>query len=120
MPRLPFVVEPDEVDVVEVVAPLARVHAWAAMPPAVDTIMHRTSAAGADPGCEPVRDMDGITVHRIKVYDATELTCTVCGDTSTDGKCWNCGKGFDPAATPMVPMISYLNPDEYEFIRRTW
>ena len=34
MPRLPFVVnEPDEVDVVEVIAPLARLQAWAVAAP---------------------------------------------------------------------------------------
>jgi hypothetical protein len=119
MLRLPFVVsELDEVDVVEVVEPIARVQAWAAKAPAA--IGHRPPTVSGDPACEPVRNMDGWTVHRIKVYDATELTCTVCGETSTDGKCWHCGKGLDPAATPMVPTVSFLKPEEYEFIKRTW
>lgn len=103
MPRRPFVAaEPDVVEVVEVVAPLARVHAWATRQPPTPA-----------PDCEPV-------LHRIRVYSPEELTCTVGGDTAIDGKCWHCGRGMDPAATPMVPTISYLQPDEYEFIRRTW
>jgi len=119
MPRLPFVVsEPDEVDVVEVIAPLARLQAWAVAAPVA--VGHRPITAASEPECGPVRGIDGLILHRIKVYDAEELTCTVCGETSPDGKCWRCGKGLDPALTPMVPTISYLNPDEYEFIRRTW
>ena len=120
MPRLPFVVsEPDEVDVVEVIEPLVRLQAWAVMAPA-EQIQHRLPTAGGDPDCEPVRGVDGLIVHRVKVYDATELTCTVCGETSPDGKCWRCGKGLDPALTPMVPTISYLQDGEYEFIKRSW
>lgn len=116
--RLPFVIsEPDEVDVVEVVAPLA-VRAWAVAAPAA--VGHRPPTASGDPDGGPVRDMDGMTVHRIKVYDSTELTCTVCGEVSADGKCWHCGRGLDPALTPMVPTVSYLQDGEYEFIRRTW
>lgn len=119
MPRLPFVVsEPDEVDVVEVIAPLARLQAWAVAAPAA--VGHRPITAPSEPECGPVRGVDGLVLHRVKVYDATELTCTVCGETSSDGKCWRCGKGLDPAMTPMVPTISYLNPEEYEFTRRTW
>ena len=119
MPRLPFVVseEPDDV-IVEVVAPLTRLQAWAVAAPAA--VGHRPITASGDPDCDPVRDMNGMTLHRIRVYDANELTCTVCGETSPDGKCWRCGKGLDPALTPMVPTVSYLQPDEYEFIRRTW
>ena len=119
MPRLSFVVtEPDDVDVVEVVAPLARLQAWAVAAP--DAIQHRPPTALNEPDCGPVRDMDGMTVHRIKVFDVSELTCTVCGEVSADGKCWHCGRGLDPASTPMVPTVSYLQPGEYEFIRRTW
>lgn len=119
MPRLHFAVtETDEVDVVEVVAPLARLQAWAVAAPAA--IQHRPPTALNESGCGPVRDMDGMTVHRIKVYSQEELTCTVCGETSMDGKCWHCGRGLDPASTPMVPTVSYLNPDEYEFIRRSY
>lgn len=119
MPRLPFVVsEPDEVDVVEVFAPLARLQAWAVAAPVA--VGHRPPTASGDPDCDPVRGIDGLVLHRIKVYDAEELTCTVCGETSPDGKCWRCGKGLDPALTPMVPTISYLQDDEYEFIKRSW
>lgn len=119
MPRLPFVVsEPDEVDVVEVIAPLTRLQAWAVAAPAA--IQHRPPTTFNEPDCDPVRDMDGLVLHRIKVYDASELTCTVCGETSPDGKCWRCGKGLDPALTPMVPTVSYLQPGEYEFIKRSY
>ena len=119
MPHITFVLteEPDDV-IVEVIAPLARLQAWAVAAPAA--VQHRPPTAPNEPGCGPVRDMDGMTVHRIKVSDASELTCTVCGETSPDGKCWRCGKGLDPALTPMVPTVSYLQPDEYEFLRRTW
>lgn len=119
MPRLTFVVseEPDDT-IVEVIAPLARLQAWAVAAPAA--IQHRPHTALNEPGCGPVRDMDGMSVHRIKVYDSTELTCTVCGEVSADGKCWHCGRGLDPASTPMVPTVSYLNPGEYEFIKRSY
>lgn len=120
MPRLPFVVsEPDEVDVVEVIEPLVRIQAWAVKAPA-EEIRHRLPTAGGDPDCDPVRGTDGLVLHRIKVVSPDELTCTVCGDVSTDGKCWRCGKGLDPALTPMVPTISYLKPNEYEFTKRSW
>ena len=119
MPRLPFVVsEPDEVDVVEVVEPLVRLQAWAVKEPA-EEIRHRPPTT-TDPDCGPVRNVDGMVLHRIKVYSPEELTCVVCGEVSVDGKCWTCGNEFDPAETPMVPTISYLKPDEYEFIRRTY
>jgi len=118
MPRLPFVVsEPDDT-IVEVIAPLARLQAWAVAGPVA--VGHRPPTASGDPDCDPVRGIDGLVLHRIKVYDAEELTCTVCGETSPDGKGWRCGKGLDPALTPMVPTISYLQPDEYEFIKRSW
>jgi hypothetical protein len=118
MARLPFVVseEPDDV-IVEVVAPLARVRAWAAKAPAV---LHRPPTVSGDPDCEPVRNVDGFVMHRIKVVSPIEKTCTQCWETTTDDVCWRCGKGLDPAATPMVPTISYLNPDEYELMTRTW
>ena len=119
MPRLPFVVEPEPDDaIVEVVAPLAEVKAWAAVkPPAV---LHRRHTAPRTPDDGPVRDCEGFAVHRVRVVNAGELTCTVCGETTVDGVCWRCGKGFDPAATPMVPTVSYLEPEEYELIVRTW
>lgn len=119
MPRLPFVVsEPDDVDVVEVLEPIVRLQAWAVAAPVA--VGHRPITVSGDPDCDPVRGVDGLVLHRIKVYDAEELTCTVCGETSPDGKCWRCGKGLDPALTPMVPTISYLQDGEYEFIKRSW
>jgi hypothetical protein len=119
MPRLPFVVsEPGDVDVVEVIEPLVRLQAWAVAAPVA--VGHRPITVPSEPGCGPVRNMDGMTLHRIRVYDPTELTCTVCGEVSADGKCWHCGRGLDPAMTPMVPTISYLQDGEYEFIRRTY
>ena len=95
MPRLLFVVseDPDDVDVVEVIAPLARLQAWAVAAPVA--VGHRPITEPSEPCCGPVRNMDGMTLHRIKVvYDADELTCTVCGETSPDGKCWRCGRGL--------------------------
>lgn len=123
MPRLPFVVEPEPDDaIVEIIAPLAQVKAWAAAtPPAARMeVQHRRLSALRQPEDGPVRDCDGFAVHRVKVVSATELTCTVCGDTNIDGKCWRCGKALDPADTPMIPTVSYLNPDEYELIMRNW
>lgn len=120
MPRLPFVVseEPDDV-IVEVVAPLARVRAWAAKAPAATG--HRPPTVSGDPDCEPVRNVAGFVVPRIKVVSRREMTCTQCWDTTTEDVCWRCGKGLDPAATPMIPTISYLEPDEYELLdKRTW
>lgn len=119
MPRLPFVVsEPDDVDVVEVVVPLARVQAWAVAAPAA--VQHRPPTALNEPGCGPVRNMDGMVLHRIKVISSDEMTCLECGDVTVEGKCWRCGRGVDAATTPMVPTLSYLNPDEYELLQRTW
>jgi hypothetical protein len=119
MPRLPFVVNEDPDDViVEVIAPLVRLQAWAVAAPVA--VGHRPITTPSEPECAPVRGIDGLVLHRVKVYDQTEMTCTVCGETSPDGKCWRCGKGLDPALTPMVPTISYLQDGEYEFIRRTW
>ena len=70
MPRLPFVVSEETDDViVEVIAPLARLQAWAVAAPAA--VGHRPPTASGDPDCGPVRDMDGMTLHRIRVYDAT-------------------------------------------------
>lgn len=120
MPRLTFVVseEPDDT-IVEVIAPLARVQAWAVAAPA-EQIQHRPPTTSGDPDCDPVRDMDGLVLHRIRVVSPEEMTCLECGETTVEGKCWRCGRGFDAAATPMVPTISYLKPEEYEFTRRTW
>jgi hypothetical protein len=119
MPRLPFVVsEPDDVDVVEVVAPLARLQAWAVAAPIA--VGHRPITAPSEPKCCPVRGIDGMVLHRIKVVSPDEMTCLECGDTTVEGKCWRCGRGADAALTPMVPTVSYLNPEEYEFTRRTY
>ncbi len=119
MPRLPFVVsEPDEVDVVEVIAPLARLQAWAVAAPVA--VGHRPPTVSGDPDCDPVRGVDGLVLHRIKVVSPQEMTCLECGETTVEGKCWRCGRGFDAAVTPMVPTVSYRNPNEYEFTKRSW
>lgn len=59
---------------------------------------------------------DGAAVWLVKVSSPRELTCTICGETSGDGYCWRCGKGTEAAATPMVPTVSYLRPDEYDLV----
>lgn len=50
-----------------------------------------------------------------------EMTCLVCGEVSPDNTCIHCGiygeDGRLSAATPMVPTVSYLRPDEYVIIR---
>lgn len=126
MPRLPFVVSEalDEGEIVDVIVPEDTAHITRLQPLAVK---HRTPRGAkalrplttmGTPGDGPVRDIDGFTVWRIRVANAGELTCTECGETSTDGKCYRCGKGFDAACTPMVPTVSYLREDEYELIKR--
>lgn len=126
MPRLPFALEtalqpePDDL-LVEVVAPVAQVDAWAAAQPPVSAgVRHRAAGRGLpQPEDGPVRGVEGWAVHRIRVVSPAELTCTVCGETSLDGVCWRCGKRWEPAHTPMIPTISYLRPDEYELIMRS-
>lgn len=119
MPRLPFVVNEDPDDViVEVIAPLARLQAWAVAAPAA--VGHRPITAPSEPECGPVRGVDGLVLHRIRVVSPDEMTCLECGETTVEGKCWRCGRGADAAVTPMVPTISYLQDGEYEFTRRTW
>jgi len=110
--------EPDNVDVVEVVAPLARLQAWAVAAPVA--VGHRPPTVSGDPNCGPVRGVNGLVLHRILVVSPDEMTCLECGETTVEGKCWRCGRGFDAAETPMVPTVSYLNPGEYEFTRRTY
>ncbi len=119
MPRLPFVVNEDPADViVEVIEPLVRLQAWAVAAPAA--VGHRPPTVSGDPDCDPVRGVDGLVLHRIRVVSPEEMTCLQCGETTVEGKCWRCGRGADAAVTPMVPTVSYLNPEEYEFTRRTW
>jgi hypothetical protein len=117
MARLTFVVNepPDEPDVIEL-APLARVEALAVRRPQ-PLAAHRPPTISGDPDCEPVRDVDGFIRHRILVVSPEEKTCLVCGETTLSDRCPTCGKGFDDAATPMVPTVSYLQPGEYEFTR---
>ena len=120
MPRLPFVVsEPDDVDVVEVLEPIVRIQPWAVMDLRLE-VLHRPPTVSGAPNCAPVRGVDGLVLHRIRVVSPEEMTCLECGETTVEGKCWRCGRGFDAAETPMVPTVSYLNPDEYEFTRRTY
>lgn len=126
--RLPFALEPEPdalADLlVEVVAPIAQVNAWVMAQPLAPTVAHHRHPApdaGRLPQPEdgPVRSVEGLAIHRIRVVSPAELTCTVCGETSLDGVCWRCGKRWEPAHTPMVPTLTYLNPDEYELIMRT-
>lgn len=66
----------------------------------------------------PVRDCNGLPVWRVVVSSPREMTCTVCGETSIDGRCWRCGKGTESARTKMVPTTTYLREDEYVLAMR--
>ena len=63
----------------------------------------------------PVRDCDGLIIWRVRVTCPQEMTCTVCGETTTTGYCARCGGDTDGnAKTPMVRTLDYLQPGEYE------
>ena len=80
-----------------------------------------STALLADPDTSvPVRTVDGIALWRVRVASADEMTCTVCGETTDTGRCYRCSHGYDGIETPMVPTLSYLKPDEYELIRRSY
>lgn len=70
---------------------------------------------------DPVRDMQGIPVWRIRVAPG-ELTCLSCGETTNDAYCARCDSmqgqiGHNKPGAPhaqLVPTISYLHPEEYD------
>jgi hypothetical protein len=63
----------------------------------------------------PVRDCDGLPVWRVRVATVNEMTCTVCGETTTIGYCARCGTDTDcNPHTPLVRTLDYLRPGEYE------
>lgn len=68
----------------------------------------------------PVRDCTGATVPHITVR-RDEMTCTQCGETTTEGWCYRCDDR--PAANKansspdtLVPTLSYLAEGEYQQI----
>lgn len=65
---------------------------------------------------EPVRDMNGHTIWRVRVA-ANELTCTRCGETTADLYCLR--RDEDDHADgdyTLVPTMSYLHAEEVELI----
>lgn len=69
----------------------------------------------------PVRDLHGHVVWRVKVTSAWEMTCTICGETTTDDYCIRCSAEPDinqryavVKAGRLVPTLSYLRENEYE------
>ena len=64
---------------------------------------------------DPVHDGDGRPVPHIRIA-LDELTCILCGETTTEGYCPRRGDerhlGTDPDAT-LVPTTSYLRQLEY-------
>lgn len=120
MPSLPFVLTEEEHDVIDVPVIEEGADPIGLLLDAAPVVAHRLYAGLRQPDDGPVRDCDGFAVHRIRVTNCNEMTCVVCGEVTVDNVCWTCGRGFDPAVTPMVPTISYLKPDEYEMIQRSW
>ena len=57
--------------------------------------------------------------QRVRVNGGRELTCTECGETTTESYCVRCGRptrdgGIIATRTRMVPTLSYLKAGEYE------
>lgn len=68
---------------------------------------------------EPVRDWEGNVVWRVRVAPG-ELTCTGCGETTSD-YCPRCGGQDEDGKTmtdapKLVPTLSYLREGEWESI----
>jgi len=128
MPRLRFAVDLAEPDPEPDAVPEPLPRSWGSLgsllgrPSAPRTAGRRVSTALlADPDTSvPVRTIDGTPLWRVRVASADEMTCTVCGETTDTGRCYRCSHGYDGIETPMVPTLSYLKPDEYELIRRSY
>lgn len=114
MATLPFALDelPDETDV----EPLPRVQLDRLI---VDRRSRRSRYApppGA-PGYYPTAD--SWDFQRVRVLGAREMTCTECGETTSDAYCIRCGRptrdgGIIATRTRMVPTVSYLQPGEFE------
>lgn len=62
---------------------------------------------------------DSFDWQRVRVRSTQEMTCTECGDTTTEAYCIRCGRptrdgGIIATRTRMVPTLSYLQSGEYE------
>ncbi len=71
----------------------------------------------------PVRDVHGRVVWRVRITSPQEMTCTVCGETTTEEYCIRCAAEAEinlqrnPASQVgrrLVPTLSYLRENEYE------
>ena len=113
MATLPFAIElPEETDV----EPLPRLQ-----------IEHVTAGTRHGSRFAPAPDApawrrptaDSFDWQRVRVGGRQEMTCTECGDTTTEAYCIRCGRptrdgGIMGRRTRMVPTTSYLNAGEYE------
>lgn len=70
---------------------------------------------------QPVRDLHGHKVWRIKISSLDEKTCLDCGETTVENYCLRCAAEADAdqrsaviKAGRLIPTLSYLRPNEYE------